>query len=75
MAAPGMTALVESLTAPRIVAVGSWDQIRDDTRKLAEAGVTETFFDVAFQPDVDDLKSYLSYMERFRAILEIPVAV
>jgi probable F420-dependent oxidoreductase len=59
----------------RPVAVGTWDQIRSDTLKLADAGVTETFFDVAFQPDVKDLTSYLRYMERFRAILEVPVAV
>jgi probable F420-dependent oxidoreductase len=59
----------------RPVAVGNWDQIRADTRKLADAGVDEAFFDVAFQPDVDDLKSYLGYMDRFRAILEAPVAV
>src|SRR5207249_5013991 len=70
----------EAIEAPvddpnRPVAVGTWDQIRDDALKLAEAGVDETFFDVAFQPDVDDLKSYLSYLERFRAILEAPVAV
>jgi len=61
--------------ANRPVAVGSWEQIREDTAKLAAAGVTETFFDVAFQPDVDDLASYLRYMEQFRAILEAPVAV
>jgi alkanesulfonate monooxygenase SsuD/methylene tetrahydromethanopterin reductase-like flavin-dependent oxidoreductase (luciferase family) len=59
----------------RPVAVGSWDQIREDVQKLEAAGVTETFFDVAFQPDVDDVTSYLRYMERFRAILEAPVAV
>jgi len=61
--------------ANRPVAVGTWDQIRADTQKLAEAGVTETFFDVSFQPDVDNLTSYLRYMERFRAILEAPVPV
>jgi probable F420-dependent oxidoreductase len=61
--------------ANRPVAVGSWDQIREDARKLAEAGVDEAFFDVAFQPDVDDLSSYLGYMDKFRAILEAPVAV
>ena len=55
--------------------MGNWDQIRADTRRLADAGVDETFFDVAFQPDVDDLKSYLGYMDRFRAILDAPVAV
>jgi probable F420-dependent oxidoreductase len=61
--------------AGRAVAVGTWDQIRADTQKLADAGVTETFFDVSFQPDVDDASSYLRYMERFRAILEVPAAV
>jgi len=61
--------------AGRAVAVGTWDQIQADTQKLADAGVTETFFDVSFQPDVKDLTSYLRYMERFRAILEVPVAV
>jgi probable F420-dependent oxidoreductase len=64
---------IEDVSRP--VAVGSWDQIRADTQKLAEAGVDETFFDVSFQPDVDDLTSYLRYLERFRAILEAPVAV
>jgi probable F420-dependent oxidoreductase len=59
----------------RPVAVGTWEQIHDDAQKLADAGVTETFFDVSFQPDVDDLNSYLKYMDRFRAILEVPVAV
>jgi len=51
------------------------DQIRADAQKLADAGVDESFFDVSFQPDVNDLKSYLGYMDRFRAILEVPVAV
>ena len=59
----------------RSVTVGSWDQIRSDVRRMAEAGVDEAFFDVAFQPDVDDLTSYLGYMDKFRAILEAPVAV
>lgn len=44
---------------------------RDDTQKLADAGVTERF-DVSFQSDVDDLRSYFIYMERFRAILGRP---
>jgi probable F420-dependent oxidoreductase len=57
----------------RSVAVGSWDQIRSDARRMAEAGVDEAFFDVAFQPDVQDFTSYLRYMERFREILEAPV--
>src|SRR5436305_50968 len=61
--------------AARPVAVGNWEQIRADTQKLADAGVTETFFDVAFQPDVDDLMPYLRYLERFRAILAAPVSV
>ncbi len=57
----------------RPVAVGTWDQIRDDVLRMADAGVDEAFFDVAFQPDVDDLASYLGYMERFRGIVEAPV--
>ena len=59
----------------RSVTVGSWDQIRSDVRRMAEAGVDEAFFDVAFQPDVHDFKSYMGYMTRFREILEAPVAV
>ncbi len=59
----------------RAVVVGSWDQIRDDARKMAEAGVDEAFFDIAFQPGVDGLDSYLRYMERFHSILEAPVTV
>ena len=61
--------------ANRPVAVGRWDQIRDDAPRLADAGVDETFFDVASQPDVDDLKSYLSSSSGFPTILEVPVAV
>jgi len=57
----------------RAVAVGTWDQIRSDVRKMADAGVDEAFFDVAFQPDVSDFTSYLRYMERFREIQEAPV--
>lgn len=57
----------------RPVAVGTWEQIREDARRMAEAGVHEAFFDVAFQPDLHDLRSYLRYMERFREILEAPV--
>src|SRR5438105_113868 len=59
----------------RAVTVGTWDQIRSDVRRMAEAGVDEVFFDVSFQPDVKDLTSYLGYMTRFREILEAPVAV
>ena len=58
----------------RPVAVGTWAQIRDDVLRMADAGVDEAFFDVAFQPDVEDLDSYLGYLERFREILETPVA-
>ena len=59
----------------RAVATGSWDQIREDARKMSEAGVDEAFFDVSFQPGVKDLSGYLAYMQDFRAILEAPVAV
>ena len=59
----------------RPVTVGSWDQIQDDVRKMAEAGVDEVFFDVAFQPDVEDFSAYMRYMERFATIVEEPVAV
>jgi probable F420-dependent oxidoreductase len=59
----------------RPVAVGTWEQIQDDVRKMAEAGVDEVFFDVAFQPDVKDFSSYMGYMERFSTIAESAVAV
>src|SRR5438270_9938816 len=59
----------------RVVATGSWDQIRDDVRKMSEAGVDEAFFDVSFQPGVKDLSSYLRYMQDFRAVIDAPVAV
>jgi probable F420-dependent oxidoreductase len=59
--------------AGRPVAVGTWDQIRDDVLKLSEAGVTEAFFDVAFQPDAQNQRGLMQYMERFRNILESPV--
>jgi alkanesulfonate monooxygenase SsuD/methylene tetrahydromethanopterin reductase-like flavin-dependent oxidoreductase (luciferase family) len=58
----------------RPVAVGTWEQISADVWKMAEAGVDEAFFDVAFQPDVHDTSSYFDYMHRFRRILE-PAAV
>lgn len=57
----------------RPVAVGSWEQIREDAQRLSDAGATEIFFDVSFQPDVKDVDAYLRYMDRFRAILEVPV--
>jgi len=58
----------------RAVTVGTWEQIREDVQRMQDAGVDEAFFDVAFQPDVKDFESYASYMERFRQILEAPVA-
>ena len=57
----------------RAVAVGTWDQIRGDVQRMAEAGVDEAFFDVSFQPDVKDFASYLGYMERFREVMEASV--
>jgi probable F420-dependent oxidoreductase len=57
----------------RPVTVGTWDQIRDDVLKMREAGVTEAFFDVAFQPDAQNQRGLLDYMEKFRNILESPV--
>jgi alkanesulfonate monooxygenase SsuD/methylene tetrahydromethanopterin reductase-like flavin-dependent oxidoreductase (luciferase family) len=57
----------------RPVTVGTWDQIRDDVLKLRDAGVTEAFFDVAFQPDAQNQRGLMQYMDRFRNILESPV--
>src|SRR2546421_5695347 len=57
----------------RPVTVGNWDQIRDDVLKMREAGVGEAFFDVAFQPDAQNQRGLLNYMEKFRNILESPV--
>src|SRR5436305_6981546 len=57
----------------RPVAVGSWDQIESDVRKMAEAGVDEAFFDVAFQPDMEDFSGYMKYMQRFRTLTEAAV--
>jgi probable F420-dependent oxidoreductase len=54
----------------RPVAVGTWEQIQQDVRKMADAGVDEAFFDVAFQPDVKDFSAYMRYMERFSSILQ-----
>jgi probable F420-dependent oxidoreductase len=59
--------------AGRPVTVGTWDQIRDDVLKLSEAGVTEAFFDVAFQPDAQTQSGLMQYLERFRTIMESPV--
>jgi probable F420-dependent oxidoreductase len=60
----------------RPVAHGTWDQIREDTLRLAEAGVEVTFFDVNFVTDVDSGDAMLRYLERFRGILDAaPAAV
>jgi len=61
--------------ANRPVTVGTWEQIRDDVLKMREAGVSEVFFDVAFQPDAQTQRGLMQYLERFRNILESPVAV
>jgi probable F420-dependent oxidoreductase len=61
--------------ANRPVTVGEWDQIRDDVLKMRDAGVDEVFFDVAFQPDAQSQRGLMEYLERFRTILESPVAV
>ena len=52
--------------ATRAVSHGTWDQIADDVRKMADAGVDEIFFDVAFQKDAQSRDGLLRYMERFR---------
>jgi probable F420-dependent oxidoreductase len=61
--------------ADRPVAVGTWEQIREDVQKFEAAGVDEVFFDVAFQPDAQDQHSLMRYLDRFRGILEAPVSV
>ncbi|MGH3501045.1 MAG: TIGR03619 family F420-dependent LLM class oxidoreductase [Nocardioidaceae bacterium] len=57
----------------RPVATGTWEQVRDDVRRLQEGGVDEVFFDVSFLPDNTDRSSVLGYLERFRGIAEAPV--
>jgi probable F420-dependent oxidoreductase len=54
----------------RPVAVGTWEQIRQDVLRLQDAGVDEVFFDVSFQPDNTDQRSLLNYLTRFRGILD-----
>jgi probable F420-dependent oxidoreductase len=61
--------------ANRPVTVGKWDQIRDDVLKMRDAGVDEVFFDVAFQRDAQSQRGLMEYLERFRTILESPVAI
>jgi len=60
----------------RPVAHGTWDQIHEDCVRLDEAGVEVTFFDVNFVSDVDGTEALLSYLDRFRGILDkAPAAV
>jgi probable F420-dependent oxidoreductase len=54
----------------RPVAVGSWEQIREDVIKMRDAGADEVFFDLAFQPDNTDRGTLMRYLERFRGIVE-----
>jgi probable F420-dependent oxidoreductase len=61
--------------ANRPVTVGKWDQIRDDVLKMRDAGVDEVFFDVAFQRDAQSQRGLMEYLQRFRTILESPVAI
>jgi alkanesulfonate monooxygenase SsuD/methylene tetrahydromethanopterin reductase-like flavin-dependent oxidoreductase (luciferase family) len=53
--------------AGRPVAVGTWEQIEEDVRKMQDAGVDEIFFDVAFQKDAQSRDGLLRYMERLRS--------
>ncbi|HKF16836.1 MAG TPA: TIGR03619 family F420-dependent LLM class oxidoreductase [Candidatus Dormibacteraeota bacterium] len=61
--------------ATRAVTHGTWDQIADDARKMADAGVDEIFFDVAFQKDAQSRDGLLRYMERFREMVGAGAAV
>ena len=61
--------------ATRAVTHGTWDQIADDVRKMADAGVDEIFFDVAFQKDAQSRDGLLRYMERFREMVGAGAAV
>ncbi|HEY8738949.1 MAG TPA: TIGR03619 family F420-dependent LLM class oxidoreductase [Candidatus Dormibacteraeota bacterium] len=61
--------------AGRAVAVGTWEQIAEDVRKMEDAGVEEIFFDVAFQKDAQSRDGLLRYMERFRQMVGTGAAV
>ncbi len=61
--------------ATRAVTHGTWDQIAGDVRKMADAGVDEIFFDVAFQKDAQSRDGLLRYMERFREMVGAGAAV
>ena len=61
--------------ATRAVTHGTWDQIADDAQKMADAGVDEIFFDVAFQKDAQSHDGLPRYMERFREMVGTGAAV
>jgi probable F420-dependent oxidoreductase len=52
--------------ATRHVTNGTWEQIAADVRRMEAAGVSEVFFDVAFQKDAQSRDGLLRYMERFK---------
>jgi alkanesulfonate monooxygenase SsuD/methylene tetrahydromethanopterin reductase-like flavin-dependent oxidoreductase (luciferase family) len=52
--------------AARAVTHGTWEQIAADIGKMEAAGVSEVFFDVAFQKDAQSRDGLLRYMERFK---------
>jgi probable F420-dependent oxidoreductase len=55
--------------ATRAVTHGTWEQIAADIHKMEAAGVSEAFFDVAFQKDAQSSDGLLRYMERFRGMV------
>jgi probable F420-dependent oxidoreductase len=61
--------------ATRAVTHGTWEQIAADVRKMADAGVDEIFFDVAFQKDAQSRDGLLRYLERFREMAGAGAAV
>ena len=61
--------------ATRAVAHGTWEQIGEDVRKMADAGVEEIFFDVAFQKDAQDRDGLIRYLEQFRQMAGTGAAV
>lgn len=54
----------------RVVGVGTWEQVREDAQMLCEAGVSETFFDISFEPTNVDGAAMLRLLERLRGILD-----
>lgn len=55
--------------ATRPVGTGTWAQLRDDTLRLADAGVDEVFFDVFHEPGIDR-DTAQRHLDRFVGILE-----